>query len=248
MYSGLLLLVIVGVWLAVLVPMALRSHDSSTALSSVDRFSDAMRVLARREQQGRAGARTFVLPPKPADSKPPVPLAVRRRRVLIGLTGTALVLLVLAVLGSMWALAGHLLADVLAATYVGHLRRQAIRKAERQVRAAGRAPARVRPRQVRIAGVPDRMPARPSPLAAPLPVPAARYEDPQPGTWEAPEFPVPTYVTAPVAPPRPTRVVDLTRPGRWSESLELDDAGLAILDEPDELDDILDGRRASGDW
>jgi hypothetical protein len=105
---------------------------------------------------------------------------------------------------------------------------------------------------VRIAGIPDRMPARPAPLAAPLPVPAARYEDPQPGTWEAPSFPVPTYVTAPVAPPRPTRVVDLTRPGRWSEGLESDDAGLSILDERDELDDILDAhdqpQRASGDW
>jgi hypothetical protein len=248
-YSGALLLVIVGIWLAVLVPMALRSHDSSTSLSSVDRFSDAMRVLARREQQGRSRARTFVLPPKPAgEAKPPVPLAVRRRRVLLSMLGLSLVLLVLAVLGSTSAIAGHLLVDVLIATYVGHLRRQAIRKAERQVRAAGARPARPRRQQLRIAGIPDRMPARPAPLAAPLPVPAARYEDPQPGTWDAPEFPVPTYVTAPVAPPRPTRVVDLTRPGRWSESLDLDDAGLAILDEPDELDDILDGRRASGDW
>ncbi|MCA1722326.1 MAG: hypothetical protein LC779_14925 [Actinobacteria bacterium] len=244
-----LLLGIVGIWLAVLVPMALRSHDSSTSLSSVDRFSDAMRVLARREQQGRSHARTFVLPPKPGEpgqARPPVPLAVRRRRVLLSMLGLSLVLLVVAVLGSMWALAGHLLVDVLIATYIGHLRRHAIRKAERQVRAAGQRPAR--PRPVRIAGIPDRMPVRPAPLAVPLPVPAARYEDPQPGTWDAPQFPVPTYVTAPVAPPRPTRVVDLTRPGRWSESLDLDDAGLAILDEPDELDDILDGRRASGDW
>jgi hypothetical protein len=64
--SGLILLVIVGAWLAVLVPMALKSHDSSTSLSSVDRFSDAMRVLSRREQQGRSGARTFVLPPRPS--------------------------------------------------------------------------------------------------------------------------------------------------------------------------------------
>lgn len=247
-YSGLLLLVIVGVWLAVLVPMALRSHDSSASLSSVDRFSDAMRVLARREQQGRSRARTFVLPPRPAEPRPPVPLAVRRRRVLLSMLGVAVGLLVLAVLGSVWALAGHLLVDVLIATYVGHLRRQALQKAERQVRAAGRRPTRVRPRQVRIAGIPDRLPARPLPLAAALPAPAARYEDPQPGTWDAPQFPVPTYVTAPLAPPRPTRVVDLTRPGRWSESLDLDDAGLAILDEPDELDDILERQRASGDW
>ena len=94
------------------------------------------------------------------------------------------------------------------------------------------------------------MPARPAPLAAPLPAPAARYEDPHPvaGTWDAPEFPVPTYVSAPTAPPRPRRVLDLTRPGEWTAAVVAEDAGLSILDEDDELDDILDGRRASGDW
>jgi hypothetical protein len=94
------------------------------------------------------------------------------------------------------------------------------------------------------------MPGRPNPVAAPLSAPAARYEDPQPvaGTWDAPAFPVPTYVNAPAAPPRPTRVVDLTRPGEWTAALESDDVGLSILEEDDELDGILEGRRASGDW
>jgi hypothetical protein len=98
------------------------------------------------------------------------------------------------------------------------------------------------------------MPARPAPLGAPLPAAAVRYEDPQPvaasasSTWDAVAFPVPTYVNAPVAPPRPPRVLDLTRPGEWSAAMEAEDVGLSILDEDDELDDILDGRRASGDW
>src|SRR3954451_18361289 len=89
--SVLILLVIVGAWLAVLVPMALKSHDSSTSLSSVDRFSDASGGLARREQRGRSGARRSVLPPRPpfpsrsVGPRPPVPLAVRRRRVLLTL-------------------------------------------------------------------------------------------------------------------------------------------------------------------
>ena len=94
------------------------------------------------------------------------------------------------------------------------------------------------------------MPARPAPLSRTAAGAAARYEDPQPvaGTWDAPAFPVPTYVNAPVAPPRPPRVLDLTRPGEWSAAMEADDVGLSILDEDDELDDILEGRRASGDW
>lgn len=54
MGSGLILLLIVGAWLAVLVPMALRSQDSGSSQSSVERFNDAMRVLARREPDSRA--------------------------------------------------------------------------------------------------------------------------------------------------------------------------------------------------
>ena len=248
MGSGLILLVIVAAWLAVLVPMAVRSHDSSTSLSSVDRFNDAMRVLSRREQQGRGGARSFVMPARPGESAPALPLAVRRRRVLIGLVASALLSLALGLLASRLFLIPFPVLLLLATAYVLHLRRQALLRAERHYRQA----MQVRRGGVagpgRIAGIPDRMPAPPLPLRAPLPVPAARYEDPAPAaTWQPVAFPVPTYLTAPVAPRRPVRILDLTRPGRWSDSSAAD-AGLSILDEDGELDDILDGRRASGDW
>lgn len=250
MGSGLILLGIVGAWLAVLVPMALRSHDTTASLSSVDRFSDAMRVLSRREQQGRGAARSFVLPPRAvAPTKAVVPLAVRRRRVLLTLVGLAVLTLLLAVLGLGWALLPHLVLDCLAAAYVAHLRKQAIVKAERSIRSAADPVARVRPARrtvpMRIAGVPERMPARPGPVHLPVTVPAARYEDPQPGAlggaWSPHAVPIPTYVTAAVAPPRPPRVLDLTRPGEWT-------AASAANIEDDELDDILEPRRASGDW
>lgn len=258
--SGLILLVIVGAWLAVLVPMALRSHDTSTSLSSVDRFNDAMRVLSRREQTGRGAMRSFVLPARPVQPRPGVPLAVRRRRVLLTLVGLAAVGLVAGVLGSTWGYLFFVTFAALLTAYVVHLRREAIRKQER-TRAVRRIEGStwgsaerddstwgsVAPQ--RVAGIPDRMPGRPTPLTATLPAPAARYEDPHPvaGTWDAPEFPVPTYVTAPKAPSRPPRVLDLTRPGEWSTAREAEDVGLSIL-EDDELDDILEGRRASGDW
>jgi hypothetical protein len=255
--SGLILLVIVGAWLAVLVPMALRSHDSASSLSSVDRFSDAMRVLSRREQAGRASARSFVLPARPTEAvapRPAVPLAVRRRRVLLTLAGLTAAALFLGLLGSAWGYALFVVLAGLTTAYVVHLRRLAIRKQERARQEAFEHDSSIWAFDDgaghRLAGVPDVMPARPAPLGAPLPAPAARYEDPQPvpGTWDAVEFPVPTYVNAPVAPPRPPRVLDLTRPGEWSAAVEAEDVGLSILDEDDELDDILDGRRASGDW
>ena len=246
MGSGLILLGIAGAWLAVLVPMALRSHDSAKAMSSADRFSDAMRVLSRREQQGRGGARSVVVP-RAAASRQPVPLAVRRLRVLLVLSGLAGFTLLLVVLGFGWALVPHVVIDLLALAYVAHLRSQAIRKAERSIRSA----ARPRPAApMRIAGIPDRMPERPTASVA---APAARYVEPQPGalgqTWTAQPVPVPTYVTAPMAPPR---TYDLTVPGAWSAQVEIDavDAAVRGSDDEvgDELDEILEPRRASGDW
>lgn len=46
--SGLIYAVIVVMWLAFLVPMWLRRHDDAIEAKSVDRFSTAMKVLARR--------------------------------------------------------------------------------------------------------------------------------------------------------------------------------------------------------
>lgn len=253
MGSGLILLVIVGAWLAVLVPMALRSHDSSTALSSVDRFSDAMRVLSRREQAGRGSVRSFVLPARPIEPRPPLPIAVRRRRVLLALVGLAAAALVVGLLGSTWGYLLFVLFAGSATAFVVYLRQQELARQERLIRSAGAGQVGswgVADDRSAVAGIPTRMPARPAALSAALPAPASRYEDPHPvaATWQPATWPVPTYVNAPVAPPRATRVVDLTRPGEWSAGGEGQDAGLEILDTDEELDEILDRRRASGDW
>lgn len=72
--SGLILLVIVGTWLAVLVPMGLRSHDGHPS-RSVERLGDAVRVLVRRS------ARTD--PPEEL----PVPAGASRRNPLRSAAG-----------------------------------------------------------------------------------------------------------------------------------------------------------------
>jgi hypothetical protein len=46
-----------------------------------------------------------------------------------------------------------------------------------------------------------------------VPAPAAALGE----AWSPVPVPPPTYVTAAVAPPRARRVVDLTRPGAWSQ-------------------------------
>jgi hypothetical protein len=274
--SGLILLGIVGAWLAVLVPMALRKHD--TSLGSVDRFHDAMRVLSRRDaKQERAAARVDAeVEPVPAGrvsaararlaDRPPLTPAARRRRLLLALLTVSLATLVGALAGPLWLLAPHLVVDLLLAAFVVHLRRTAVARAEREWRASmsrRAAPRRERPAPdvvvaeqpaepvlrvpVHVAGVPDVMPARPLPLAAP----AARYDEPpaargaQGEAWSPVPVPTPTYLSAPTA---PRRVVDLTRPGAYADGLADAERELGIVDEGPELDEILERRRAVNDW
>ena len=293
--SGLILLVIVGAWLAVLVPMALRSHDSGRSLSTVDKFHDAMRVLSRRDAldgPGPDGPPGHPRPPSPGTPAPrpraaPAPglsVASRRRRVLVGLAVTALVLLVAGLLGPRWLLAGHALADLLLVAYLGHLRHQTVVRHEREWRAAlgervpaGRAPAarvpvarsaagsaaRVLTRPAnraagsatvrhsapgRIAGIPDRMPPRELPVvvedpAGPLVPAPVRGAVGQP--WAPVPVPLPGYVTAAKV---PRRVLDLTRPGEWSDGVAAAERELGIDDQGPALEEILERRRAAGDW
>ena len=51
-------------WAAYLIPKALTHHDEVARTRSVDRFSTAMRVLARREPVDRRNARLVVTPPR----------------------------------------------------------------------------------------------------------------------------------------------------------------------------------------
>ena len=301
MGSGLILLVIVGAWLAVLVPMALRRHDSATSLKSTDRFSDAMRVLSRKgardvlvprrrqtlvvsqTRSARPAARatgvtpatgvtattgvtgvaatTWPLPAAPvelAQAQLPAPgrtAAERRRRALLVLVGLMLLTLIAGLVGPAPLLGVHVACDLLLVAFVVHLRRQAVLRQQvlrRRARAAAHGFTAVA-RPARIAGIPERMPRRPRPLTVPLPAPAARHEDPLPATgtdgssWSPVPVPPPVYAGKAVAPPRPTRVLDLTRPGRWSSG----EQELAqLLDDSDgaDLDEILDRRRVVGGW
>ena len=277
MGSGLILLVIVGAWLAVLVPMALRSHDATTSSRSAERFGDAMRVLSPRSRRASSPVvEPSAVEPPPAlepllhslradDPRPPLTVVERRRRVLLTLLGGAAVFLLGGLLSG-WLLVVGVLLLGLAAAYVVLLRRLAVARAERWLLAGDEPWA-----GLHVDGVPDRMPPRAPattwPLRTPLsasafPAPALRHEDPLPvavgdwragstsvtassGEWSPVPVPLPTYLGAPVAPPRPSRTIDLTEPGQHGSGVPSGRLG----EEPDlELDDILDGRRAAGGW
>lgn len=189
MGSGLILLAIVGAWLAVLVPMALRRYDAGN-LGTVDRFHDAMRVLSRRGPEDPEAARVEVEAVDQASGrlrgaassvrsgladrrasrtekrsvKEPLSAAARRRRLLALLVVVSVGTLVGTVLGPLWVLAFHLQADLLLGAFVLHLRRTAMARLERDYRSAGQPTART----ARPAGRPAAPPARAAAPAAPV--------------------------------------------------------------------------------
>jgi hypothetical protein len=65
--SGIIFVVLALAWAVYLIPKALKQHDEDARTRSIDRFSSATRVLARREPVNRRDARLVVRP------APPVP-------------------------------------------------------------------------------------------------------------------------------------------------------------------------------
>ncbi|HET6626505.1 MAG TPA: hypothetical protein VFG63_08940 [Nocardioidaceae bacterium] len=63
--SGIIFVVLAVAWAVSLIPKALKHHDEVARTRSIDRFSTAMRVLARREPVNRRDAR-LVVSPRPA--------------------------------------------------------------------------------------------------------------------------------------------------------------------------------------
>lgn len=226
------------VWAAVLVPMWLRRHDAVTESRSVDRFSTAMRVLSRRPPPG--GGSRYVMPPSPVpdgqERRVPAQrrfpalrttagrsgprdaraqLRERRARVLFVLLGLAGLSFLLALAGvSGWSL--HLLVDLLLAGYVVHLRMQVLKAAPIAVRL----PAARRDPEPAYADEPAVTPDAAEQLTSPAPAATA-----EPG-WAPNPVPLPTYVTAPVA-PRPSS----ERPpsGPAAEPFQPDDAEIEVL-------------------
>ena len=64
--SGLIFVALALAWAAYLIPKALKHHEEVSRTRSVERFSDRMRVLARREPVDRRNARLVVTPGRPA--------------------------------------------------------------------------------------------------------------------------------------------------------------------------------------
>jgi len=113
--TGLIYVVIIALWAAVLIPIWLRRHDQISEVRSTARFSSAMKSLGKNEKPGRAARRgsSSGRPTSPAQEA-----AAKRRAVVMGILSAALaVVLALAVVGLVPRLAPIVLA-VVVLTYV----------------------------------------------------------------------------------------------------------------------------------
>ncbi len=218
--SSIILMVIVVAWALVLVPMLLNRHEAASEARSVDRFATAMRVLSRRSVAS-GDRRYVVVPPRPESSpnvvvngtspyapphqplvSPSAPLvhpldAVgRRRRVLLVLAALILTtgLLAVAVSPLLWIAAG--IAGALTVAYLHQVRRVVAAGRGRPVRPDASTPTAAHPAASGYARAVE-------PPHFALPDNAVVIERQEDGSWRPVPVPLPTYVTAPVAPAVP---------------------------------------------
>lgn len=95
--TGLIYVVIIALWAAVLIPIWLRRHDQISEVRSTARFSSAMKSLGKNEKSGRSTRHgsSSARPSSPAQEA-----AAKRRAVVMGILSAALaVVLTLAVVG-----------------------------------------------------------------------------------------------------------------------------------------------------
>ncbi len=129
----LVLVILAGVWAAVLVPPFLRSRSEGRPATSISSFHRHLSTLQRTAPGARGGPATAPIPGRGAGAVPQGRAEARRRRrdILFTLAGTAVITLVLALVLGGVAIAFHLAADAILGAYVYllvHLRRAAVER------------------------------------------------------------------------------------------------------------------------
>jgi uncharacterized protein YhaN len=200
--TGLIYIVIIALWAAVLIPMWLRRHDQISEVRSTARFENSMARLGSHDEI--SGGRNYM-----SQMTSMNPAAKRRATILASLAGMTALTLLLALISVapkwMPILFGLLTAAfMVASAMTASARTQA-------------APARVR--RTTPASRRERTAA---PAVAPAAVAVDDWEnwnawDDEDEAWEAVPTTLPTYVTAPRASQVP-RPIDKARPGEWTGS------------------------------
>jgi hypothetical protein len=221
--SGLIFVALAVAWAAYLIPKALRHHEDVVRGRSVDRFSESMRVLARREPVSARMARLVVTPSRESErAVAPTPderyaarraatrTATKRRRRVLGV-------LLLTLAATTVACALHRLAWPYVAVPVGLLMAWLVAcrlmvKKERAWRPAALV-------EADETGEIEPVPATPDAAAGPV-------EARDPKLWDPVPVTLPTYVSKPPA-RRTVRTIDLDATGVWTSGRSEADSALA---------------------
>lgn len=224
--DALIFVAVAVAWAVYLIPKALSHHEESQRSRSVDRFSQSMRILARREPAGRGNARLVMQPgagasapvvtskgpgPSPAETRARRAAAQRatkrRRNVLAVLTLSLLTVVTLAATQVIaWPWVG--IPAGLVVTWLVLCR--VMVKGER---AAARPAAPVIDERVAEGDDPMEDTSAIAPVV-------------DPDLWDPLPMTLPTYVDAPAA-RRTVRTIDLDSTGVWSSGHNESDSRLA---------------------
>lgn len=249
--SALIFVALAVAWAVYLIPKALKHHDEVVRSRSVDRFSQTMRVLARREPINRRDARLVVTPnrhtsaptvetkasslaatqPSYAARRAAAAKATRRRRNVLGLVLLANTLVIgLAVAGVLtwpWVAlpAGLLVAWLVACRVMVKGERAAARPVRTTLPVVDELP-----ETTDSPMTPDVEASEASvePAAAPAPVQVDEAEPVRAeGAWDMVPTTLPTYVSKAPAVRRTVQTIDLDSTGVWSSGRNDDDSALA---------------------
>jgi hypothetical protein len=211
--TGLIYLVIIALWAAVLIPMWLRRHDQVSEVRSTTRFSTAMRSLGTsRTEEDMATQRNTQTSRKAAAQAS----AAQRRTIVLGSLSALLAVTLLMAIGSMAPKWLPMFMAVLVAGFVAATAMTASQRTSVKVtRSAYVEPVRNRRPQV----VPE------APAAPVAPAVEDEWENwnawDDEDSWEAVPSTLPTYVNSPRASVIP-RPIDRNRPNEWD--------GMAMVD------------------
>lgn len=273
--SGVIFVGLAVVWAVYLIPKALKHHDEVARTRSVDRFSHAMRVLARREPVNHRDTRLVLTPARAADnprvlpavtkSRPaPAPTqraaaraaARRRRRILGFLLFADAVVAGLAgfVLLPWWAVAIPvsltLLYLVLCRTQV---RRENLSRWEQELEVAADAEPVAQPTVQPL--VPstrrneqgfEEVDPNEDTISMPAVLDAVAVPTEDGGSlWDPLPMTLPTYVDKPAA-RRTVRTIDLTEPGTWTSGRSEEDSKLVAEAATQESPEDVEPQQAVG--
>jgi hypothetical protein len=228
--SGLIFVALAVAWAAYLIPKALRHHDDVVRGRSIDRFSQSMRVLARREPVSARMARLVVTParataamvttkPSPSTATPDAQYAERRdaARRATRRRRRVLTLLLVALAGVVGACADGRIAWTYVAAPAGLLVAWLVAcrlmvKRERAWRPV------VLPETDDEAGAAVETP--------PVEASSADATEREPSMWDPVPVTLPTYVSKPAA-RRAVRTIDLDSTGVWTSGRTEADSALA---------------------